>query len=288
MSITSKDLDEQFLEYCNSGNLEGIKELLESQKPVKKKSFLSFLNLFQSAPPKFSFFTDMQNGFLKLCENGNTEIVGYLINHPMFKSEVMANHGGIPSDNEYFNNIANGFFIAAKNRHLDCANLLSSYVNQCENSFGKTFHEFLEACSSGNLPYVEFLSTHEDTAHVITTVVNYKLDEFRPTNEAFIAACENGHLNVVKYLTSDPHLQERVNPGFVDQDIFITITNIEIIQHFIFDLNLPKNHRIFSVINSISEDTVEKLLEKRDLFQNLEKSLEQNNSKDSKPRSRKI
>lgn len=265
-----KLINNKYIEFCNDSNFQGIKDLCENKLPYKKTWFDSFLNIFLQTPTVDFFFG---SGINTLCKKGNTEIISYIISHPNFQNQLL----DVKNSTVNIQEMSDCCFVAAKNGHFDCARLLTSFVNQPENNMTEAYHQFVSACSSGNLEFVKFLTTNPSIKHNVNYTFNNKLDEFHPTNEAFIAACENGHLDIVKYLLESKDIPENINLKHFEKKILID--NPDIIRYFIFDLNLPRNHIVFSKItsyqseNNLTNSLVEELLDKRDLFENINSNL---------------
>jgi hypothetical protein len=286
--ITQEELDNQYLEYCKTGDLNGIKNLEKKYPPSNSSLFSSFLKIIQFNKPSLNFLCSDYVGLFTLCENGSTEIVSYIIDQPSFKERL---DGELFKSNNISHNIMNSnktilnaILLAAKNGHFECADLLVPFEKKLEERI-PVHIAFLDACAEGELNTVKFLLHSENISFNVSWMINSGLTTAHDFGECFIDACRGGHLNVVKYLVSDPDLDEKIDLNMIDAEF--SVENHEIIQYLIFDLNLPKDHRIFSKIRTIPENLLSEFLAKRELFEEINKNLDINPNKSS-PKKHKL
>jgi hypothetical protein len=275
-------LNQQFLDFCNQGNLEGIKRLVEQSISAKESKFRFFKKLFKKEDPIIDFFADDSKGLKALSQNGDFAALDYLHSSPLFIEELTNKETNrIPS---YFD----CFVLAGSNGHIQCAELLAPHINAYENYLLSVYLDFRDACGSGDLNAVKFLVETPLLTINASCLINGAYSEMHPQADAFTTACEAGHLNIVQYFTSDPTLTEKIDLELIDEGVYIP--NQKIIEHFIFDLNLPEDHSFLRLIYTDDEDDdiVEKLLKIREDFKELSSELEISPTSSKSPKIKKI
>lgn len=207
--------------------------------------------------------------------------MSFIVSQPAFlekNKKLLADHHFYIA-NDYVRaskKILHGILLAAKNGHFECADLLVPFEEELEERVPLHI-VFLDACDQGELNVVKFLINSENIMMDVKSMINGRLTDSHPAGECFIDACRNGHLNIVKYLTSAPDLNKKINLNLIDHEF--NIENNDILHYLIFDLNLPKNHKLFSNITCSPTNLIEELLSKRELFEDISKNLDTNGAK---------
>ena len=172
------------------------------------------------------------------CYNGNLELVKSLLTSPELKE-----HANINSINKHG---SNALMIACANNHINVVQYLltsTDLKNQLNINFTNNNGEnaLMIACIHGNLDIVKYLLTSSE----LKKHANINNKDNYGTN-ALIHACKYGHLEIVKYLIIDMNM---------------TIDN-----HTMNWLNGNNEYKILY-------DEILKLIEKRDLYQELANSI---------------
>lgn len=130
---------------------------------------------------------------------------------------------------------------------------------------------FRNAAQNGNINIIHFLLT--------SPFIKERVEINNPQHKALDWACEENHLELVKYLVSSPQLKEHANIYADNCQAFITAANcgyLDIVEYFIFELNIKYTESIekFFKYEEISRtDTIQKMFEKRFLFEKLQNSI---------------
>jgi hypothetical protein len=276
-------LNQQFLNYCEASDFEGIKNLVEETIKARESKFHFFTKLFGKEKPTIDFFADNNGGLKALSKNGDFQILNYIHSSPLFLEQLNDKEKHrIP---DYFE----CFVLAGANGHTKCAELLVPFISNHNNYFLSVYHDFKDACRAGDLNAVKFLVETPLIRINALGMINSRYSEFQPYAEPFLNACEGGHLHIVQYFTSDPNLTEKINLDLIDDTV--CINNPKIIEHFIFDLNLPKDHSFLKLIynNDGNENKIiKKLLKIRENFQELSSELDINPSSPKLQKVKKI
>lgn len=261
-------LNQQFLTYCTQGDLEGIKKLVNESILAKESKFRLFKKLFKREEPIIDFFANDADGLKTLSKNGDFAVLNYLHSSSLFLQQLNdPEQHRIPG---YFD----CFVLAGANNHIKCAELMAPHINAYDNYFLSVYLDFRDACASGDLNAVKFLVETPLLRMNASCLINGQYSEMHPHADAFVTACEAGHLNIVQYFTSDPNLKEKIDLDFID--IGVHMPNQKIIEHFIFDLDLPEKHSFLKMIYTDEDDhdIVEKLLKIREDYKELSSELE--------------
>jgi len=110
------------------------------------------------------------------------------------------------------------------------------------------------ACDYGHLHIVDYLLTSSELNK------HSKINTQQGTTSPLSWACSRGHLDVVKYLLTSPKLKEKSDLHFKDDAPFYEAycsKNWDILQYFIFDLNIEKTKHIDFCISVYSDSPVE-------------------------------
>jgi len=278
-------LNLEFVEYCKKSDLVAIKQLCEQSERILNNPkptishFAKFLRMCKlpvpvsMEPPTVNFFAENCAGLITLANKGDITLLSYITSLPLFKEQF---NNLIESDKNRF---ADTFFNAVELGHMNCVQLLAPLVENINLVF-QIFDRFETACRNGDINTVKFLTTTtllENNGNA-SYMINTQYSEFRPHAEGFVSACESGHLNVVKYLTSDKNLKEKINLDLIDKAIYIEERSI--MEHFVFDLDLPSNHPFLRLV--IDPNILEELLEKRELMKELSYELNTNTEQSNK------
>jgi hypothetical protein len=277
--LTQQEIDNIFLLACSDNDLDAVKNLYNNYPPIKNKTiksvYSSFLKIFKLDVPALNIHTRSGMGLKSICEKGSIDILKYLISLPEFTEQSKINDSGY--DAELNNIFSEGLFNSLSNKHFEIADLIVPFIkNQYERSFILNAHlRFLDLCLDGNLDGIKFLINNEHLDLPYDDWIDGKLNSYRAYSEGFIEACREGHIDIVQYFTSSHELSTHVNLKKIDESF--EIKNIEIIRYFIFDLNINKNHPIFNKIIYPKEE-IDKLLEKRELFNKLSNNIPEQDS----------
>lgn len=266
---SQEKLNQHFFNYCQTSDFEGIKNLVEETIKVRESKFHFFTKLLDKEKPIIDFFADDTEGLKTLSKNGDLAILSYLHSSPLFLEQLNDKEKHrIPG---YFD----CFVLAGVNGHLQCAELFAPYIESYDNYFLSVYLDFRDACASGDLNAIKFLIETPLLRLNASCLINGAYSEFHPNADAFVTTCEAGHLNIVKYFTSDPTLTEKIDLELID--VAVCINNQKIIEHFIFDLNLPEDHSFLRLIYNDDLDEnkiIKKLIKIRENFKDLSNELE--------------
>jgi hypothetical protein len=263
-------VDKLYIKLCEEGDIENLKGFFELYKPKKTSKnpvFSYFLKLTQNFKASVDPHCQNDLAFKKACEKSHTEVLDFLIKIPDFIENI--------NDNK---NIYFAFKKALQAENISLAKYIHSLMKNNSDYHSALYDVFIDSCHCGKLDSVKYLLTDQSIDRISSNNWLTHLLGTQPTLLAgFIAACEgsreNGHPNIVKYLTS---LESGIDFNMLQRNLYIN--NIEIMQHFIFDLNLNRHDPLFKKI--IYKDNVElnKLFEKKELFENLNDGLNLNNN----------
>ena len=144
-------------------------------------------------------------------------------------------------------------------------------------------NELLYACRYGYLDIVQYLLTSPDLKKHVD--IHYK----SPSGwDALIFACCYSHLDIAQYLLTSPELKEHADIYHKDNDgdnalmYACRYEYLDIIQYLIIDMNMKINKKTIKWLLGENEDKkiynyVLKLIDSRDLYQQLDKSIDFNN-----------
>lgn len=272
-TLKQNRVNQRFIDSCRNSNLQEIKNLVNETIAEQKSTFYFFKQIFKKEDPVVDFFANKNEGLKVLSKNGEFDILNYLHSLPLFLDQLNdKNKHRIP---DYFD----CFEYAGANGHLKCAELFVPYIEKHNNYTLSVYHNFNDACRSGDLNVVKFLINTPLLKFNASDMINSRYGEFQTHAQPFISACEGGQLNVVQYFTSDKDLKEKINLEWINDTV--CIDDQKIIEHFIFDLNLPGNHKFLSLIynqNDNHDDIINKLLKIRNNFKDLSIELDNNPS----------
>lgn len=143
------------------------------------------------------------------------------------------------------------------------------YKNLSQNDINDIF---VKACRDNDLPTVEYLLTSSEIA--IRAEINAK-DAFGSVG--LCAAIASRSTEVAKFLMTSPKLSDKADIHINDESPFyysVVNENKDLIELFIFDLNIEKTKLIIDYMADFDDDGyAEKLFAMRELTQELEKNL---------------
>ena len=137
---------------------------------------------------------ELNEQFIDVCENGQLEVVQYLLT-----SAELKEHAEIHA-RSYL-----GFRIACRCGHLEVVQYLltSPELNEHADIHASNNLGFIWACENGHLEVVKYLLTSAElTEHV---------DIHASNDEGFICACRYGRLEVIKYLIIDMNIEKTIH-----------------------------------------------------------------------------
>jgi hypothetical protein len=92
----------------------------------------------------------------------------------------------------------------------------------------------------------------------------------------FNTACIEGYLDLAKYIINNPKLNQHIDISEDKNNYFRTacsFDHFDIVEYFIFELNLPKTDDIIDFIEKMDFPNVEEMFKKRDLHNELQLEL---------------
>jgi hypothetical protein len=261
-------IDKLYIKLCEEGDIENLKGFFQLYRPKKTSAnpiFSYFLNITQHFKASIDLHCQDDDAFKKACKNSHTEVLDYLIKFPNFVKNINNNK-----------HIYYAFQQALISENIPIAKYIHSLMKKNSNYHNVLYDGFTNSCYRGKLESVKYLLTEPSIDRTSRNNWLTHLSGTQPTLLAgFIAACEgsggDGHVNIVKYLTS---LEPKLN--FNELQRHLNINNIEIMQHFIFDLDLNRNDTLIKRIYYKDSIELNKLFEKKELFQNLNSDLNPN------------
>jgi hypothetical protein len=258
-------VDKLFLKLCEEGdleNLEGIIKLYKPKKTSKNPIFSYFLNIAQHFKASINPHCRKDAAFKLACKNSNTPLLDFLINIPNFVKNINEN-----------NQIYHEFEKALKGGNLAIAKYIHPLLVKNSEYNASVYQAFIGSCYNGELDCTKYLLN--DPSIDSTSPNNWLSDTpgTHPTLLAgFVAACEGGQPHILKYFSS-PEFKIEINQLHRN----LTISNIEVMRHFIFDMGYNRNDSFMKHIHFIDPIALNDLFEKKELFDGLNLDLKNNN-----------
>ena len=242
--LTQQELKDKLLHACSHGNINFIKQIVNTD----------LVGSIPSGPLCY------QLG-LAACANGKTDIIKCLIDSPELHNRINREH----YITEYFK-------IACANGRLKTVEYLSTADNiNRENpkllfSIGLT-----HATRDGKLNIAKYLLEN------FRDLIN---EDVIKTGQLVNTACEYGELEILKYLHSINILNKDNIHQHDDANFMLAYDNnkLEVIRYFIFDLNMDKTEDIKQILSQKKNKEIEHMFTLRDLNKELHSNLELNQS----------
>lgn len=158
---------------------------------------------------------------------------------------------------------------ACKNGSLDIVTYLLEQPDFNRDDSEIPFVGILFASSYGNLNIIQYILKNFTNSSVLTMGLE--------NGSVLDAACEEGRLNVVKYFFESPEVKIKFKLQDKDDLLFKSAydhNQFEILQYFIFDLNLEKNESIKEYMTHCFKNEVDNMFKIRDLKQSLTNELD--------------
>lgn len=263
--ITIQDLNQKFITACESGDLEQVKTLYlkSSDKQIPKLKFFK-------QEPVFDPHYDDEQALRRANYQERKDIVQFLLSDNDFTDKM--NKKWLTS---FLSDAISGRVLkGSKNLELTMiiVPLLTKYEIPCTNNIIRAFKE---TCVDGSMDILEYLAENFDIYSKLPALISskpYSLKEY-----GFIAGCESGNLDVVKFFLNSPKLKSKIDINNIVTKV--QITNKEIVNYLIFDFNIPRDN-FFA--QHIIGDNSDRILEKRDIYNNLNSELSTHESPQSK------
>lgn len=202
----------------------------------------------------------LNNHFQKACEDGDIELVKYLLTSPKLynKAEINCNRSW-------------ALVLACAFGHLDVVSFLltSSELKYHASIHGLDGEPLKYACINGHIDIVKYLLT-SDELHEKSSI-RYKY------NDVINDACKYGHLDILIYLLEMKTLKNKDIKYYPkDNDFIIAIESkqIEIIKFLIIDYDFPINTKIMSYLKDKKCHEVLDIISRKKLKDALDKDLE--------------
>lgn len=232
LMYSSEELESDFLKLCSSGTIEEVKYV---------SYFIKKSGIFNK-------------GFLNACENGNLNVIEYLLNSKDIKKEF-----NICFDKNAALGYASTKGIFEVVKYLLTSPDLKEHadIHSCDNL------TFKNATNIGNLEIVKYLTTSQD--------LKERIESKDLLNYALRTACYFGYTDIVKFLLEEPILKNKINLYSIDEtgdNAFLLAcqeNNMDIVEYFIFEKDIDRTSAIQNYIDLNSADNISKLFQVRGL-----------------------
>lgn len=303
-NLTQKQVDSYFIEACIFAKLDTIKALHAAYPPEKKNSikFLhkAFLKIFKikTEKPVLNIHTHNNLGLRRICEQGNLEIIKFLVSLPEFNPCASADSLAYAEPKS--SGITEHLIRAVSNHHFEVAEILfpilekhingnsQKIVAQLKESLHVDLYAcFIDACIMDDVNVIEYLCSKE-----LLDIKKYKTKDAdkvkgityaKPENtvipfshKGFAMACESNSLDVIEYFINSPEFKEMQK-----FEELILVDNMETLKHLVINLHIDRNHPIVQRITYQPVEEFYKLFEIRELHENLDEQLNQNDKHNS-------
>lgn len=257
-------VDKLFLKLCEDSDIEHLEEIIQLYKPKKTSKnpvFSYFLNIAQHFKASIDPHCQKNAAFRSACRSSNTKILDFLIKIPNFIDTINKEK-----------HIYSEFEIALEKGNLAIAKYIHPLLIKNTEYNSAVYDGFIGACYAGHLECVKYLLTDPS---IDSSSYNNWLSDTPGTNSTlltgFIAACEGGQPHILKYLSS-PEFNIDMNKLHRN----LTISNIDVMKHFIFDMGHNRDDKFMKHIYFIDSLALNELFDKKELFEKLNTSLVNN------------
>lgn len=300
--FSSAKLDRLFIKACETGHLSSVAELYEDYylRPNSLlRKFTSFLFLFNTPVPRLNPHAYGNKAFIKACENGNHNIVDFLLQKKKFINEICETDA-----------LSKGFNYAISLGYVNMAKTIMHFINTKQKNLEPFYNNFTQsfeiACKYGQAKSVDYLLKNFPES------LQIKIDNEKNTTPliyyGFMSACEHGRKNVVeiflknpqiipmtylrlglsiaieknqlsivKHIMNDPILKKNINMGRMPN---MKVPNAEMMHYLMYELNLKDNQQIMSKLKS---DFSASLAEKIEIHKQLDSEINADNVVKKKP-----
>jgi hypothetical protein len=301
--FSSERLDRLFIKACEAGHLPTVAELYEDfylRPNSLLRKFASFLFIFDHSYPKLNPHAYNNEAFVKACENGNHNVVNFLLNNKKFVNEISQTDG-----------LSKGFNYAISLGYVDMAKTIMHFINTKQKDLNSFYHNFNQcfeiACKYGQAKSVDYILQNfpeslqiklgkEKTAISLISYGFMSACEYGKRNviDSFIKnplllstadlrfglaiAIEKNQLNMVKYIMNAPILKKNINIGRMPK---VKVPNVEMMQYLMYGLNLKDSPNIMSKFTC---DFNISLAEKMELHKELSSEINSGNTSEEKPK----
>lgn len=243
-NLTAKEINSILQKCCDEGDLETLKNLFASESA---RAVLAHPNTILNW----------------VAEKGYLELVKYLLTSPDLeeKADIMVRND-------------NPFRSACKNGNLELIKyILHTPLGRSIDLKSSILNGIAYAADSGQLESLRyFLTSPEVNPNDRPSIENGQ-------NRAFKQAVINNQLNIVQYVLTSPELEKHADIH-IDNDVgFDTASQfkyLDILEYFIFDLNIKKTAYIEESLTRYPDKVVSNYFEMRDLNSDLNKKLDSN------------
>jgi ankyrin repeat protein len=268
------NLNQTFTTACTNGDIKTVKELYNKYYAGKSK-FSKFLSIFR-LNSVLNLHWDNDSPIVGACLGGQYDVIQFLLSDKKFKNIVQKN-----------NRLASGLHLAIGAGDLEIVKFILPLVKENETCYEKIYSGFVNACRVGHLDIVKYIINQSIFDLEKFDKKAFASPCYSMKCKGFITACENGQIDIVKYLTNSFELKKTVDLNEVNT--VVKIDRFEIMEYFIFGLNLKQNHSFMMRLNmsyELENYTLD-LLDKKKSYKQLAKELKQSKDIKEKP-SRKM
>jgi ankyrin repeat protein len=207
---------------------------------------------------------ELTDELLVACQNGELELVKYLLTSPELKNkpDVNINFGAPLIWAAQFNGIDIVKYLLTSEELPKKANI--------KKSGGKAL---ILACINGNPDIVKYLLGSPELKN--------HADIHYDNDEAFRWACENGNIDIIKYMLFSPEIKEHINIHD-NQDRAFKLAcekaneQKSTLEYFIFDLNIKRTININKYLKENYNPIAEHMFQIRKVNKDLNKNLPTN------------
>lgn len=278
-------LQELLFQYSETGDLERVKSLLsyynidaEDTSGALSCACLSgnieLVKYFLVSPNLKNLFdinSNFDSALSSACQTGHLHIVKYLLESPELEK-----HSHIPFINGSVNN---PIVISASIKHLDMFEYLISISKEKDIRLVDHISKASSKAASHNdlnfiKNFIEIGKKHND--EIISSML-----------EGIIyGACYENNVDILKYIFKSQELSKHVDIHKDDDSIFRLLLiksrkdkPLDVLQYFIFDLNIEETENIKKARSTYKREFVEKMFELRQFNQTLNNDLTINQNK---------
>lgn len=278
-------MNNKFLQSCRNGDLELVQELYSkhSKTILKNKIQYNFYKLGGIQTNNLAILDPYYYNnapLMEAFENNHYEVIKFLLTDKKFIR-------GYSKDNNHFR-LGRGLSKAIEYSNLRLIDLVVPLIKDTgEELYDDIHYGFSSACKKGNTAAIEYILMNQKVKESLQKVDNDSFNIKTPDyfenlkKHGFLNACQSGSLHTVEYFTKSNNPNTSLDINLIIQDNKIIIGSFELLEYFIFDLNIDRciyeigNLEPASTLGDFVEinQKIKEMFDKRDLFKEINSEL---------------